>query len=256
MRWSSRIQLLIAAAVAGAAWVAGEAVLRPQSSSEQTPQATATPSPASSPQPAKRPVSEFFVMIDPSHGGDDFGAILGPSRVPEKEISLALARQLKRQLEDRGIAARLLRDADVNLSLEQRAARTNEEHAGLYVALHAGQPGKGARVYAPALSMMLSPPAGRFLAWETAQADSLEQSRLVAGIVTGELRKTGLTVAGMGSTLRPLNNVIAPAIAVEWAPGTDDLRSPRIQKAENLLVSGIATAILASRNREGKGPTL
>jgi N-acetylmuramoyl-L-alanine amidase len=192
-------------------------------------------------------------MLDASHGGEDAGASLGPAKVPEKEISLALARLIKRQLEERGIPARLLRDADVNLSLEQRAAITNEEHAGLYVSLHAGQPGKGVRVYSPALLMAQSPSVGRFRPWESAQAGSLEQSRLAARTVAAELRKTGLAVASLGTTLRPLNNVIPPAIGVEWAPGTEDLHAPQLQRLANMLAAGIATAIPPVRNAEGKG---
>jgi N-acetylmuramoyl-L-alanine amidase len=195
-------------------------------------------------------------MIDASHGGDDRGASLGPTRVPEKEVSLALARQLKHQLEERGIAARLLRDADVNLSLEQRAAITNEQHAGLYIALHAGQPGRGIRIYAPALLMAPSSSAGPFLPWESAQSGSLEQSRLMARLVANELRKTGLATATLDATIRPLNNVIAPAVAVEWAPGAADPRSPQVVRQENMLVSGIASAILAAHGPESRGPGL
>ena len=256
MRCKSRLRFALAATIASAALLAGGSALRSQMSADIPSQANTTPSPPPSFETPKRPVPEFFVMIDPSHGGDDPGASLGSAKVPEKEVSLALARQLKHQLEERGIAARLLRDSDVNLSLEQRAAITNQERAGLYIALHAGQPGKGIRVYAPALLMAQAPSAGRFLSWESAQTGALEQSRAVAGLVTGELRKAGLATSNLGVNLRPLNNVIVPAIAVEWAPGTADPRSPQVQKLENMLVSGIAAAIVAARKPEGKGTSL
>lgn len=188
-------------------------------------------------------------MIDPSHGGDDRGAMLAGGKVLEKDVSLALARELKRQLEDRGVAARLLRDSDVNLSLERRAAITNEERAAIYIALHAGQPGKGVRVYAPALPLAPPPAVGRFLPWEGAQAGSLDRSRALARVVANELRKTGLPVASLAAPLRPLNNLIATAIAVEWAPGPEDLRPPQLQRLGNTLAGAIASGIVQARSQ-------
>jgi N-acetylmuramoyl-L-alanine amidase len=227
------------------------AVLRKQLEAKLTPQTASTPSPSLSAQTPKHSPQEFFVMIDPSHGGDDKGAMLG-GKIAEKEVSLALARELKRQLEERGIAARLLRDSDMNLSLDRRAAITNEERAGIYIALHAGQPGRGVRVYEPVVAQQ--PGAGRFLPWESAQAGSMERSRAVARTVANELRKTGLPVAGLAAPLRPLNNLITPAIAVEWAPGADELRSPQLQKLENVLASAIASGIVQARSQGGDRP--
>jgi N-acetylmuramoyl-L-alanine amidase len=196
---------------------------------------------------------EFFVMIDPGHGGDDKGAILGAGRVPEKDVSLALARELKRQLEERNIPARLLRESDITLSLERRATITNEQHAGLYIALHAGQPGKGVRVYWPS-PVPQSPTTAPFQPWDSAQAGAMERSRNVAHAVGNELVKTGLPVARLAVSLRPLNNLIAPAIAVEWAPGPEDLRAPKLQKIGSTLASAIATAIAQGRSQGVEHP--
>jgi len=104
-------------------------------------------------------------MIDPSHGGYDKGADFGGNLV-EKDITLKLARELRKELEERGIASRMLRDSDVDVPLERRAEITNEQRAGIYVALHAGRPGRGVRVYTP---LLVNPeqPAGRFLPWES-----------------------------------------------------------------------------------------
>ncbi len=188
-------------------------------------------------------------MIDPSHGGDDKGAMLAGGKVLEKDVSLALARELRRQLEDRGVEVRLLRESDINLSLERRAAISNEEHTGLYVALHAGQPGKGVRVYAPALAESPSPAVGRFLPWDSAQAGSLGRSRAVARIVAAEVGKTGLPVAGLSAPLRPLNNLTSPAIAVEWAPSPEDLRPQQLQKLGNTLAAAVASGIVEARSK-------
>ena len=67
-------------------------------------------------------------MIDPSHGGYDKGATFG-GKLVEKDITLRLAREVRKELEERGIAARLLRESDIDLSLDRRAEITNEQRA-------------------------------------------------------------------------------------------------------------------------------
>jgi N-acetylmuramoyl-L-alanine amidase len=192
---------------------------------------------------------EFFVMIDPAHGGDDKGATLG-TKLSEKDLTLALARELKKELQARGIPARLVRDSDVNLALERRAEITNENHAGLYVALHAGTPGAGVRVYSCALPPA-AVPAGRFLPWESAQAAYLERSRLLIRSVAPALRKKGLQVAVLASPLRPLNNVAAPAIAVELAAATDTQSLQQNSKLRSTVASAIADGIAQARGQPG-----
>lgn len=190
-------------------------------------------------------------MIDPSHGGDDKGAVFaGKSR--EKDFTLALGRELRRELEERGITARLLRETDSNMSLERRAEITNEEHASIYVSLHAGSPGKGARIYMPALPFAQAPSAGRFLPWESAQRNSLDRSKLVAKAVLPELRKAGLQAVILTTPLRPLNNVTAPAIAVEWAP--ESPQSLESQRLRTTLASALASGLVQARERIGARP--
>jgi N-acetylmuramoyl-L-alanine amidase len=192
---------------------------------------------------------EFFVMIDPSHGGNDKGATFG-GKLVEKDITLRLAREVRKELEERGIAVRLLRESDVDLSLDHRAEITNEQRAGLYVALHAGGPGKGIRVYAPLLTDV-QPQAGRLLPWESAQQGALSRSQTLARVVSEELKKKGLTVVSLAVALRPLNNIIAPAIAVELAPDENDLLSLENQKRQANVAAAIALGILQVRSQIG-----
>jgi N-acetylmuramoyl-L-alanine amidase len=192
---------------------------------------------------------EFFVMIDPSHGGNDKGATFG-GKLVEKDITLRLAREVRKELEERGIAVRLLRESDIDLSLDRRAEITNEQRAGLYVALHAGGPGKGIRVYAPLLTDV-QPQAGRLLPWESAQQGALSRSQNLARVVSEELKKKGLTVVSLAVALRPLNNIIAPAIAVELAPDENDLLSLENQKRQANVAAAIALGILQVRSQMG-----
>jgi N-acetylmuramoyl-L-alanine amidase len=75
------------------------------------------------------------VVIDPGHGGRDAGAT-GPGGTHEKDVTLAIARALKTQLEDAGLEAVLTRDADVHVDLEDRTRLANEQHGDLFVSIH------------------------------------------------------------------------------------------------------------------------
>lgn len=219
----------------------------------QAPEVLATPLPTQPNTPAaegQKRAPEFFVMIDPSHGGNDKGATFG-GKLVEKDITLRLAREVRKELEERGIAVRLLRESDIDLSLDRRAEITNEQRASLYVALHAGRTGKGVRVYAPVLTGVQQPLAGRFLPWESAQSPSLSRSQNVARAVSEELKKKGLTVANLDVPLRPLNNIVTPAIAVELTLDEEGLQSLESQKRQNNVATAIALGIVQIRNQIG-----
>jgi N-acetylmuramoyl-L-alanine amidase len=221
----------------------------------ETPAVTASSAPQSVPAAVEgqQHPRDFFVMIDPSHGGNDKGAILD-GKLAEKDITLRLAKELRKELEERGIAARLLRDTDIDVELERRAEITNEQHAGVYIAIHAGHPGRGVRVYTPLLANPEQPVAGRFLPWESAQSGALARSQTAAQAVAGELRKKGLTVASVVMPLRPLNNIMVPAFAVELAPDSDDSPSFENQKRHNALAVAIASGIAQTRSQMGARP--
>jgi N-acetylmuramoyl-L-alanine amidase len=215
----------------------------------QEPDAQSTPAIAD----GARHTPEFFVMIDASHGGGDKGASFGGKQM-EKDITLRLARELRKELEERGIAARLVRDSDIDIGLERRAEIANEQRAGIYVALHAGRPGKGVRVYAPMLADPAQPAAGRFLPWESAQSGALSRSRTLAQTVADELRKKGMSVSILGMPVRPLNNVVPPAIAVELAPEGSDPQSLDSPKRQNTVASAIASGIAQIHAQMGGRP--
>ncbi|NQU57532.1 MAG: N-acetylmuramoyl-L-alanine amidase [Rhodospirillales bacterium] len=82
--------------------------------------------------PAKR-----IVVIDPGHGGVDPGTI-GISGIYEKHITLAMARELKAQLEKTGLfKVSLTRQRDIFVPLRERVNRAREAGAELFLSLHA-----------------------------------------------------------------------------------------------------------------------
>src|SRR5260370_3819907 len=215
--------------------------------------------PRSSPSPTatllsgeapKRALPELFVMIDPGHGGNDKGALLAGG-IAEREVTLGWAGDLRRQLEERGVPARLLRDSDQTLSLDRRAEITNEARPSVYVALHAAPPAGGVRVYAAALPFATETTKGRLVSWENAQTVSLERSRSVARAVANEIRRQDRRVSWFAAPLRPLNDLVIPAIAVEFASVS---RQSENQKIETALPSSIAAGIGAGRGQLGARP--
>jgi N-acetylmuramoyl-L-alanine amidase len=76
------------------------------------------------------------IVIDPGHGGDDHGAI-SRTGVREKDLVLAIARQLASALASRGHVVRLTRAGDESRALTDRAALANRLEASVFVSLHA-----------------------------------------------------------------------------------------------------------------------
>ncbi len=76
-------------------------------------------------------------MIDPGHGGHDWGSI-GPGGLLEKDLVLSLAFELRRLLEEKlGAEVVLTRTDDSFVSLEERTAIANRHRADLFVSIHA-----------------------------------------------------------------------------------------------------------------------
>ncbi|TAN57820.1 MAG: N-acetylmuramoyl-L-alanine amidase [Rhodospirillales bacterium] len=105
----------------------------PAAKSSAKPNGKTASAPASPPQLKAIPV----IAIDPGHGGIDPGAI-GASGVYEKNITLAMARELKDRIEASGrFKAMLTRDRDVFLKLRDRVAKARAAGADLFISLHA-----------------------------------------------------------------------------------------------------------------------
>ena len=99
--------------------------------------------PAISPPPAPESVvRKPLIVIDPGHGGVDPGAI-SAHNANEKNVTLALARALKKQLESTGrYRVALTRDKDVFIKLRDRVTFARERQADLFISLHADSIGK------------------------------------------------------------------------------------------------------------------
>ena len=110
-------------------------------------------------------------------------------RSPRRIVTVAFARRLRQELENRGIPTLVLRDSDANLSLDDRAYYANTTHAAVYVALHAASNGHGVRLYTALLPYAGADDRGPFRSWTTAQSSSMALSQAAAASVAAELKK-------------------------------------------------------------------
>ena len=79
----------------------------------------------------------FTVVLDPGHGGEDPGAV-GAAGSHEKNVTLSIARRLKRKIDaEPNMRAVLTRDGDYFVPLGQRVIRARRVRADLFVSIHA-----------------------------------------------------------------------------------------------------------------------
>lgn len=93
------------------------------------------------------PLKDKVIAIDPGHGGKEPGAI-GPTRVPEKTINLAISKYLKQILESKGAKVIMTRDSDdYNPGLYDRVAIAGKENAHVLLSIHNNSLPDGADPY-------------------------------------------------------------------------------------------------------------
>jgi len=144
---------------------------------------------------------DVVVAIDAGHGGEDPGA-LGPNRLREKDVVLAIARELHALLErERGFRPTLIRTGDYYISLKGRRDLARQRQADLFVSIHADAfrrpEAHGASVYALSTTGATSTTAS-FLAQSENAADLVGGVRLTD---YDEALANVLTSLSMDSTL-------------------------------------------------------
>lgn len=118
---------------------------KPANSKAAEPKSTAKPVEQKPAQPVtvkpKAPKQEIAgtrevrtIVIDPGHGGKDPGA--SGKKSQEKDIVLAVAKLLRKNLADEGFNVKLTRSKDVFIELRQRANLANQWDGDLFISLH------------------------------------------------------------------------------------------------------------------------
>jgi N-acetylmuramoyl-L-alanine amidase len=79
------------------------------------------------------------VVVDAGHGGPDrgmSGPIGSPSKIYEKNVTLAVAQQLRRALEARGVKVVMTRSTDTLIALSDRGKIANQAKGDLFLSVH------------------------------------------------------------------------------------------------------------------------
>jgi len=92
-----------------------------------------------------------IVVLDPGHGGKDPGAIGAYGKTYEKNVTLAMGKELKSLLEKKGYKVYLTRSTDIFIPLRQRVKIAQRHNADLFMSIHAdsalNRNAKGLSVY-------------------------------------------------------------------------------------------------------------
>jgi len=225
-------------------------VLQPQTTTSPpaAPPAVSAGSTSNPEQPVRRVPQgpAFTVVIDPAHGGHDPGARIAPNLL-EKDLTLALARKLRQELQTRHIPATLLRDSDADMSFDQRAAATNLSRPSVFITVHA-EPGSIVRIYTPALNLAanVKPDRTGFLPWESAQSAFSAESAAFAASASNSVVKRELPAPVQPAFLQPLHSIAAPAIAIE-VPAT----KKGFKISADLIAGALADAIATRKMNLG-----
>jgi len=103
----------------------------PQTEIKPTPQAEIKPAPVAAISPVHK---KMRIVIDPGHGGKDPGALRGRTR--EKDLNLAVAKELYKLLQKGNFEVKITRENDTFIPLSGRSKIANTFKADLFVSVH------------------------------------------------------------------------------------------------------------------------
>lgn len=76
------------------------------------------------------------IIIDPGHGGSDFGAVY--SSIKESDLVLSFSQKLKHHLSSRtDLTTHLTRQQDINVGLSERIQNAHENKGQIFISIHA-----------------------------------------------------------------------------------------------------------------------
>ncbi|MBN2431824.1 MAG: N-acetylmuramoyl-L-alanine amidase [Acidobacteria bacterium] len=174
----------------------------------------------------------WIVVMDPGHGGDDYGIRAGQGSF-EKDINLLVARDFQHILSaDPALDVLLTRENDRELSLRERAIQANNLSADLFISVHCAfsnrRVDRGFIVYffQPEESQLSSfhelRSTGshqdvRLVPWDLAQLPAAPASRDLATRLQNALNRMHGKYSGspVGEQLELLSKVACPAVLIE-----------------------------------------
>lgn len=190
------------------------------------------------------------IVLDPGHGGEDLGAVVGGKR--EKDLALIIAQKLQSRL---GLGARLTRDTDTYIPLDRRIDQSIAWEGSAFVSLHLNQVrhkrARGITVYAYGRSYdkdsrrrrLNLPPL------PAPPRQQIRESSALAASVVKSLRKEGFRVDPLArAEYYVLKNPKIPSILIELGYLSNPEESARLNDPayQDKLVSALADSLRAT----------
>jgi len=200
---------------------------------QQKQQQTTAPPPA--PEKTKR---LKLLVIDPGHGGYDQGIARQEAR--EKDISLALAKDLSTVFAKKGLTVFLTRKTDQPLSLQERISFASAKKPDLFISLHASATDKWA-LYTSTADEPNTDTAVRMYSATSKQGRYLEKSRTIAKMLGTAIRKEFKgTVVLRELPLPLLTSLDAPSVIIEYPlTGNSTYDQKMRDRMTRTLLSGV-----------------
>lgn len=200
-------------------------------------------------------VKHFIVIIDPGHGGEEDIGCKSQNGLVEKEIVLAVAKQIQTLSKQQGFIVHLTREQDLNKTRLQRVQLSNRKQGQLFLSLHCNasytENHKGMRLYINNPNGELRSKAditkviGQRGIYILNQANYLKQSRDYATILQNELDFfTEDKVTLKEFPLIALSDVYMPAVLLEIGYLSNSADATKLSNPD--YISNLAKSIVRS----------
>jgi N-acetylmuramoyl-L-alanine amidase len=168
------------------------------------------------------PLSHSIIVLDPAHGGSDIGAHISDT-LNEKDLNLAFAARLRPLLAAAGFNVVATRDSDPAptappFTSDVRAGIANHPRALACLLIHSTHSGSGVHIFTSALSPNDAPDPSQPISWDSAQSAYLTLSLRLANQLGASLSMASIPPILSHASIRPLDNLTCPAVAIEFAP--------------------------------------
>lgn len=216
------------------------------------------------------------VVIDPGHGGADFGA-RGASGMLEKNVVMQIARRIRTSLTALGLRVVFTREDDRFVTLTERAEIANRAQGDLFLSIHAnsaeGREARGPETYFLSLeasdeeAMRVALTENEVFGREAAVPDSDD---IVAGILgdlilSDHMRGSSEIATAIQRNLRQLNgasrgvkqapfvvlmgvNMPAALVEIGFLTNAEEARKLRTRKYRGAIADAVARAVRSYRD--------
>ncbi len=177
--------------------------------------------------PAEKAKKVSVVVLDPGHGGYDYGIISEDAR--EKDVNLSLSRELSTAMAKKGFTVFLDRRVDQSVSLSERINFSNAKKPNLLISIHASSSNSFA-VYVSTSEDLNAEDAVKLYSLSSRQGRHLAQSKKAAKTIAEGLKKEfNAEVVLRELPLPVLNSLNAPAVMIDYPSPKSFASDPKMR---------------------------